>query len=110
MAKIRLNNDTGAMLGIWIEPWGTDHWMKPGQTFTVVAGHSGPPPSGEVPVDDVPFDVVVHDQGVSIYVNVVHEASVYDESGTEAHCGHQRPLAVQHAWSEAAEAAADQAR
>ncbi|WP_214104694.1 hypothetical protein [Acrocarpospora catenulata] len=86
MSKLRLNNDTAAILGVWIEPWGRDHWMKPQETFTIVADDSEHPPS-----DDPPFDVVFHDQGVSVYVNAAHEATVYDESGNEVPCGYQRP-------------------
>ncbi|WP_331767672.1 hypothetical protein [Embleya sp. NBC_00896] len=102
MASIRLNNDTAAPLGIWIEPWGTDHWMKPQEIFTVVADDPQDPPAG-----DVPFDVVFHEQGVSVHVNLAYQATVYDGSGAEVHCGHQRPLEVMCAWIESAEVAED---
>ncbi|MFD5417404.1 hypothetical protein ACFWJT_05150 [Streptomyces sp. NPDC127069] len=36
-----------------------------------------------------------------------YEATVYDHSGNEADCGHQRPVEVLRAWTEASEAAAE---
>lgn len=56
--------------------------------------------------DEAPFDVSFHDQGVSVCVNIGYEAVVYDQSGTEVDCGHQRPLEVLRTWTESAEAAA----
>ncbi|MER5228300.1 hypothetical protein [Streptomyces flaveus] len=100
MPKIRLNNDTEKILGIWVEPWGEDYWMNPKEQFTVTTET----PEG-VDSDEEPFDVVFHDQGVSVCVNIGYEAIVYDQSGSEVDCGHQRPLEVLRRWTEAAEAA-----
>ncbi|MGX1887215.1 hypothetical protein [Streptomyces sp. NPDC055287] len=52
-------------------------------------------------------DVVFHGQGASVWVNTGCEATVYDHSGNEVDCGHQRPTEVLRAWTEASEAAAD---
>ncbi|MFI5770994.1 hypothetical protein ACIA74_21015 [Streptomyces sp. NPDC051658] len=52
--------------------------------------------------DDAPFDVVIHNQGVSVWVNTGYEAIAYDQSGSEVDCGHQRPLEVLPRWTEAA--------
>lgn len=101
MPKIRLNNDTANILGIWVEPCGEDYWMNPKEQFTVTTEI----PDG-VDSDEPPFDVVFHDQGASVWVNIGYEAVVYDQSGTEVDCGHQRPLEVLRRWTEAAEAAA----
>ncbi|MFG2623166.1 hypothetical protein ACGFXC_36725 [Streptomyces sp. NPDC048507] len=89
MPKIRLNNDTTKALGIWVEPWGEDYWMNPMEEFTITTE----PPEGVDP-DEVPFDVVFHNQGVSVGVNVGYEAVVHDQSGAVLVCGHQRPLEV----------------
>ncbi|MFD9303213.1 hypothetical protein ACFWCB_11210 [Streptomyces sp. NPDC060048] len=40
-------------------------------------------------------------------MNTGYEATVYDRSGNEVDCGHQRPIEVLRAWTEASEAAAD---
>ena len=82
MAKTDVSNQTDSLLCLWIEPWGTDHWLRPGEVFTVVA---------EAEPVDAPFDVVVHGQGVSVWVNAGFDADVFDANGTLAPCGHQRP-------------------
>ncbi|WP_327170192.1 hypothetical protein OG471_01065 [Streptomyces sp. NBC_01336] len=101
MPKIRLHNDSKKMLGIWVEPWGEDYWMKPEDQFTIVTDTPEDAHS-----DEAPFEVVFHDQGISVHVNIGYVATVYDQSGNEAGCGHQRPLEVLRAWTESAEAAA----
>jgi hypothetical protein len=82
MSKLSVRNDTGGMLCLWLEPWGTDHWMRPGEEFTVV--------TEERPAES-PFDLVMHDDGISVVVNTAFDATVLDKSGREAPCGHQRP-------------------
>ncbi|MER7831727.1 hypothetical protein [Streptomyces sp. NPDC095602] len=82
MAKTSVSNETDGMLCLWVEPWGTDHWMRPGEEFTV-ATRTAP--------EDSPFHVVVHRQGVTVWVNSAHDAEVFDKNGTPAPCGHQRP-------------------
>ncbi|MFA7766357.1 hypothetical protein [Streptomyces sp. NRRL S-448] len=102
MPKIRLSNDTKKTLGIWVEPWGEDYWMNPEEKFTIVTDT----PKDADP-DEEPFEVVFHDQGASVWVNTGYEATVHDHSGNEVDCGHQRPIEVLRAWTEAYEAAAD---
>ncbi|MFJ5117967.1 hypothetical protein [Kitasatospora sp. NPDC088548] len=102
MPKIRLSNDTEKTLGIWVEPWGEDYWMKPNEKFTIVTDT----PKDTDP-DEAPFEVVFHDQGASVWANIGYQPTVYDHSGNEVDCGHQRPVEVPRAWTEAAEAAAE---
>ena len=66
MAKLRLTNARGGPRGVWVEPWGDDHWLNPGETFTVLAEDD--------PGTDS-FNVVHHDQGVSIW----YEAASWPE-------------------------------
>ena len=82
MPRTSVDNATENILCLWLEPWGTDHWMRPGERFTVVA---------DAP-DEEPFSVVIHDQGISVWVNVANAAEVLDENGNDAPCGHQRPI------------------
>ncbi|MFD3982469.1 hypothetical protein ACFWR6_28140 [Streptomyces griseus] len=77
-----MNNETDSLLCVWVEPWGTDHWMRPGEVFTVVT---------EADAEEASFDVVVHDQGISVWVNAGFSAEVIDQEGRAAVCGHQRP-------------------
>ncbi|MFJ7158180.1 hypothetical protein ACIQUQ_25035 [Streptomyces sp. NPDC101118] len=86
MQKITVNNDTGAPLTLWVEPLGEDYWLNPGERFTVSSDTELADPATVAP-----FEVTVHAQGVSVFSNVGHLAGVHDASGTEVHCGHQRP-------------------
>jgi hypothetical protein len=79
--KLQVTNETSAMQCMFVEPWGTDHWLLPGQTLTVVT---------EQDLDEAPFSVVVHDQGISVVCETAYSATVHDAFG-EAPCGYQRP-------------------
>jgi len=83
MPKTTVDNATKDMLCLWLEPWGTDHWMRPGEEFTVVT--EGEP-------DESAFNVVIHDQGIIVWVNNANAAEIFDKNGNEAPCGHQRPI------------------
>ncbi|WP_329536941.1 hypothetical protein OG568_51080 (plasmid) [Streptomyces sp. NBC_01450] len=82
MSKTSVSNETSSMLCLWVEPWGTDHWMRPGEEFTVVT---------EMEPEESPFNVVVHKQGITVWVNSSNDAEVFDENGISVPCGHQRP-------------------
>ena len=82
MSKTSVSNETSDLLCVWIEPWGTDHWLCPGEEFTVVTQDTAV---------EAPFNLVVHDQGISVFVNSGFDAEVIDRDGNPAPCGHQRP-------------------
>jgi hypothetical protein len=84
MAKTSVGNETDGQLCLWLEPWGTDHWMRPGEVFTV--GTEAEPDTGQAP-----FHVVVHAQGVTVWVNAGFDPEVIDQDGNTVTCGHQRP-------------------
>lgn len=77
-----MENDGSALLGIYVEPWGRDYWLKPSEAIVVVTEDSD---NGQ------PFTVITHDQGISVWANAGSWAEVYDASGTALECGHQRP-------------------
>ncbi|WP_234343136.1 hypothetical protein [Streptomyces fulvoviolaceus] len=77
-----MSNETCSMPCLWVEPWGTDHWMRPGEKFTVAT---------EAEPEESPFNVVVHDQGITVWVNSGNDAEVFDKHGILVLCGHQRP-------------------
>jgi hypothetical protein len=95
MPRTSVRNDSEKILGLWLEPWGSDHWMRPGERFTVVAGDI-------VEAADEPFEISVHDQGISVWVNAANSADVIDADGDEVVCGHQRPVEVMREWTESA--------
>lgn len=96
MPKTAVKNDTESTLCLWLEPWGSDHWMRPGDRFTIVA--EGDP-------DEPCFETVIHDQGISIWVNAGSEPKVIDNDGKEIPCGYQRPIETLRAWLAASERA-----
>lgn len=84
MPRIEVTNETDTLLCLMVEPWGTDHWMKPHEAFTVVA-------SGEE--SESPFSIVSHGDGINVWVNIGGEWCVVDREGRDVPCGHQRPIA-----------------
>lgn len=82
MSRTSVSNETSSMLCLWVEPWGTDHWMRLGEEFTVVT---------ETEPEQSPFNVVVHGQGITVWVNSGGDAEVFDRNGDPVRCGHQRP-------------------
>ncbi|MEU9918069.1 hypothetical protein [Streptomyces sp. NPDC051001] len=57
MSRTSVSNETDGLLCLWAEPWGTDHWMRPGEVFTVVT---------EEEPEESPFSVAVHGQGITV--------------------------------------------
>ncbi|MCA1272395.1 hypothetical protein ACIPQH_16835 [Streptomyces rubiginosohelvolus] len=41
--------------------------------------------------EESPFNVVVHSQGITVWVNSANHSEVFDKNGNPAPCGHQRP-------------------
>ncbi|MEU4803281.1 hypothetical protein [Actinosynnema sp. NPDC023587] len=81
MSRTSVSNETEGLLCLWVEPGGTDHWLRPGEEFTVATSA----------VEESPFNVVVHDEGVTVWVNSGADAEVVDRTGAPVPCGHQRP-------------------
>lgn len=69
-----MGNETGSLPCLWVEPWGTDHWMLPGEVFTLFT---------DTEPQEVPFNMVVHEQGVSVWVNAGFAAEVFDAAGNQ---------------------------
>ena len=63
---LNVTNDTGQPRVIWIEPWGGDFTLPPGQTFEIV-GHD--------PVASPAFSVVLAESGTQIFIEVADPAS-----------------------------------
>ncbi|MEU2494626.1 hypothetical protein [Streptomyces sp. NPDC007883] len=76
-------------LWLFIEPYGEDYWLKPGEVFTVTP---------EVEGIDVWFSTAVCQEGITVWLyengdpaKVVLEYTVTDADGKQLECGHQRP-------------------
>lgn len=88
MPKLMLSNPfVEKTLTVWLEPWGRDYWMLPGDVFIIEFESSGN--SGQAD-DDPPFEVSWLDDG--IIVGAVADSIVRDRNGLELECGHQRPV------------------
>ena len=76
-------------LWLFVEPYGEDYWLKPGEVFTVAPETEG---------IDVCFSTAVCREGVTVWLHedgdpakVVLEYTVTDAVGERLECGHQRP-------------------
>ncbi len=81
MQKIKVTNDRATFITLWLEPWGEDYGMLPGDEFEVVAADAG---------EDFYFHVINDDKGMKLYAGGnVMQISVYHR-GAELSCGHNR--------------------
>jgi hypothetical protein len=78
----RVRNTGEELLEFALEPYGSDHGMRPGETFVIRALG---------PLDDGLFEVE-HEPG-RVTVNAAASACVGDADGYEIECGHHRPPA-----------------
>lgn len=79
-AALRVCNSGAELLELVLEPYGSDHWLLPGETFVVWTLE----PAGDeiLEIEHAPGTVTVHSE-VSAYVG--------DTDGNEIECGHNRP-------------------
>ena len=73
------HNGTG-LLCLWLEPWGRDYWLSPGETVTIF----GDDPAGWFHLQHQEGDVAIYCEGS------VRDAWV-EREGTRLACGHGRP-------------------
>ncbi|MDQ0583460.1 hypothetical protein [Streptomyces rishiriensis] len=90
VAALRVHNSGRELLELVLEPYGSDHWMRPGETFVIwTLGRPGDGVSEAAgtseafDVDHGPGTVTVHAEALPAYVG--------DEDGNEIECGHRRP-------------------
>jgi hypothetical protein len=79
---MRFSNDTKRLLAIWLEPWGEDYWIHPGETFEFAP---------EKPEDTFYFGVVHCGDEVSVYAEGGCEHVRVEHDGQILECGHRRP-------------------
>lgn len=88
MSSLPVRNAGDHALCLFIEPYGEDYWLNPGDRFTIL------PPEGI----DARFDVTVTPELLSVWIyqgdddrQAVADYKITDEHGVELACGHQRP-------------------
>ena len=67
-------------MALYLEPWGEDYWLRPGEEATVTTGD-------EFKTDV--FAIDMHDDGFSCGLEA-DQAVVTSPDGTVLKCGHQR--------------------
>jgi hypothetical protein len=106
MARISVENGGPDLLALYVEPPANDYWLRPGDSFTVVA--PAPEPHGPHAVrltdevrdaaatGDAPFSITRFRDGgyeaVQVSVDVLGSYTVIGPDGAELECGHQRPV------------------
>ena len=79
-ARLRVTNRGTAPLELILEPYGSDHWLRPGETFVVVTYGFG---------DGDPFEV--EHEPATVTVQLDGHGYVTDLNGNEIECAHGRP-------------------
>ncbi|MFD7569967.1 hypothetical protein ACFV6U_05455 [Streptomyces sp. NPDC059810] len=91
VARLRVHNSGEEQLELVLEPYGSDHWLAPGETFVVwtFGSADGRPWSGTT-YGNEPFEVDHRPGSVTVHFNG-HHGYVSDVEGNEIDCGHRRP-------------------
>ncbi|MGI5504904.1 hypothetical protein [Lentzea sp. CA-135723] len=91
MARLRVCNDGEEPLELILEPYGSDHWLLPGETFVVwtFGSASGRMWSGTTRGNE-PFEVDHGSRSITVHANG-SRSYVTDVDGNDIECGHQRP-------------------
>jgi hypothetical protein len=78
---LRVTNDRSGFVTLWLEPWGEDYGIMPGDEFEIVVGDAA---------DGFHFHIIPDDKGTKVYAEgQVTHISVF-QSGAELTCGHNR--------------------
>ncbi|GHE67535.1 hypothetical protein GCM10014715_21560 [Streptomyces spiralis] len=80
VARLRVTNRGTDMLELILEPYGSDHWLRPSETFVVVTYGFG---NGD------PFEV--EHEPATVTVHLDGHGYVTDLNGDEIDCAHGRP-------------------
>ncbi|MEV6963790.1 hypothetical protein AB0M47_01660 [Hamadaea sp. NPDC051192] len=76
-----VKNDGSELLELWLEPFGQDYWLQPGESVVVTSYG---------PWYDHPFETVHEPYCIAIWVTSFC-ATVSDQDGNEVPGAHQRP-------------------
>ncbi|MFI6941941.1 hypothetical protein ACIBI4_21935 [Streptomyces sp. NPDC050418] len=89
--RLPVENGGQHLTSLFVEPYGEDFWMSPGEVFTVI-------PSVDADVE-IEFSVIVKPDHVTVWMfhdgdpyNAVLDFKVVGQDGVTLECGHQRPL------------------
>ena len=91
MAAIAVTNDSAGWLVLWIEPFGEDRWLRPGERFVVRSDYTGNEPAFTVWYWVNADDRVAGIENVTVAIDQGFYQEVVDHDGRVIECGHQRP-------------------
>ena len=86
MHRIKLTNDRPTFVTLWLEPWGEDYGMSPGDEFEVVAEDSQ---------EGFRFHVVSEENNMKLYAEGDVRRVAVSQNGVGLSCGHSR---LQETW------------
>ena len=79
--RIKISNDRSSFVTLWLEPWGEDYGMSPGDEFEVAAAEAE---------EGFYFNVACDEKGIKVYAEGgAKQVSVY-QAGEMLSCGHNR--------------------
>jgi hypothetical protein len=79
--RIKVSNDSASFVTAWLEPWGEDYGMSPGDEFEIVAAGAG---------EDFHFHIIYGNRDMKIYAERnAGSVSIY-QNGELLLCGHNR--------------------
>ena len=81
MHRIKLTNDRATFVTLWLEPWGEDYGMSPGDEFEVVAVDSQ---------EGFYFHVISEENNLKLYAEGDVRQVAVSQSGAVLSCGHNR--------------------
>ena len=79
--KLKISNDRSSFMTLWLEPWGEDYGMSPGDEFEVVAADA----------EEAFYFHVSHDEkGTKVYAEGDAKYVAVYQDGEMLSCGHGR--------------------
>jgi hypothetical protein len=85
VAKLGVQNRTQKPRIIWVEPWGEDFTLLPGEELLVVGRHESEQPW---------YFVIEWDESSQVYLEAANDFEVV-QNGIRLECGHKRQAALE---------------
>jgi hypothetical protein len=101
MAAVDITNSVAEWLVVWLEPYGRDYWLKPGERVRVQNTYSGDEAAFELDFWAEAADRAAGIENVNCCVNEGYDTVVVNPDGIPLDCGYQRPDHVDARWQAA---------
>lgn len=84
-ARLRVHNSTPMPRIVWVEPWGEDYTLLPGEELEIMARNEAEQPY---------FTLVEWPQSTQVYLEGVSDDYEVLQDGSRLGCGHNRQVAL----------------